>query len=194
MSDILNKEYWDERYRTGQTGWDIGSVSPPLKAYFDTLVDKKIRILIPGGGNSYEAVYLIEKGFQDVTVVDISEVVCQQLTEKHASEGLKVVCDDFFEHSGTYDLIVEQTFFCALNPSLRPAYLQKMSELLAADGRLVGLLFNREFAGGPPFGGSEAEYRALFQEADFQITVDLKPNSIVPRRGSELFFIATKKR
>lgn len=194
MSDILNKEYWDERYRTGQTGWDIGSVSPPLKAYFDTLADKNLRILIPGGGNSYEAVYLMGSGFKDVTVVDISEVVCQQLTEKHASQGLKVICADFFEHSGTYDLIVEQTFFCALNPSLRPAYLQKMRELLTTDGRLAGLLFNREFAGGPPFGGNEAEYRALFQETDFQITIDLNPNSIPPRRGSELFFISTKKR
>lgn len=193
MSDILGKEYWDERYRTGQTGWDIGYVSPPLKAYFDTLTDKNLRILIPGGGNIYEASYLIECGFKNVTVVDISEIVCQQLTEKYASQGLKVVCADFFEHSGTYDLIVEQTFFCALNPSLRPAYLQKMSELLAADGHLTGLLFNREFAGGPPFGGSEAVYHALFQKADFQITVDLNPDSIPPRRGSELFFAATKR-
>jgi SAM-dependent methyltransferase len=193
MSDILGKEYWDEHYRTGQTGWDIGSISPPLKAYFDTLADKNLRILIPGGGNSYEAIYLIECGFQEVTVVDISEVVCQQLTDKYTSQGLKVVCNDFFEHSGTYDLIVEQTFFCALNPSLRLSYLQKMRKLLAPDGRLAGLLFNREFAGGPPFGGSEAEYRALFQEADFQITVDLNPNSILPRQGNELFFVATKR-
>ena len=193
MSDILGKEYWDERYRTGQTGWDIGSISPPLKAFFDTLPDKNIRILIPGGGNSYEAVYLMENGFKDVTVVDISEVVCQQLTEKHASQGLKVVCGDFFEHRGTYDLIVEQTFFCALTPALRPDYLQKMSDLLANEGRLIGLLFNREFVGGPPFGGSEAEYRTLFQEANFQITVDLNPNSIPPRQGSELFFVAVKR-
>lgn len=193
MSDSLGKEYWDERYRMGQTGWDIGSVSPPLKAYFDTLTDKNLCILIPGGGNSYEAVYLMESGFKNVTVVDISEIVCQQLTQKHASQGLKVVCGDFFEHCGTYDLIVEQTFFCALTPALRPVYLQKMKELLVADGRLVGLLFNREFTGGPPFGGSEAEYRALFKEADFQITVDLNPNSIAPRRGSELFFIAKKR-
>jgi SAM-dependent methyltransferase len=193
MSDILGKEYWDERYRMGQTGWDIGSVSPPLKAFFDTLADKNLRILIPGGGNSYEAVYLLERGFKDVTVVDISEVVCQQLTAKHASQGLKVVCDDFFEYSGIYDLIVEQTFFCALNPELRPAYIEKMSELLDADGQLIGLLFNRVFEGGPPFGGSELEYRVIFQEADFHITIDLNPNSILPRRGNELFFVAAKR-
>lgn len=68
-----------------------------------------------------------------------------------------------------------------------------MRELLATDGHLMGLLFNRKFAGGPPFGGSEAEYRVLFQEAHFQVTVDLNPDSILPRRGSELFFIAREK-
>ncbi len=192
MSNSLDKSYWDERYRTGQTGWDIGYVSPQLKKYFDSLTNKKLRILIPGGGNSYEAVYLLEQGFQDVTVVDISEIVCQNLVAKYAVQGLKVVCSDFFEHHQQYDLIVEQTFFCALHPSLRESYMTKMGELLAEKGQFVGLLFNRPFEGGPPFGGSAEEYQFLFQKACFQVEFDLKPISIPPREGSELFFIAKR--
>jgi methyl halide transferase len=188
----LDKNYWDERYRTGQTGWDIGYVSPALKAFFDTLNDRHQRILIPGGGNSYEAVYLLEQGFKDVTVVDISEVVCEQLTEKHAAKDLKVVCSDFFEHQQQYDLIVEQTFFCALHPSLRERYVAKMGELLLTNGQLMGLLFNRRFEGGPPFGGSVEEYQTLFQKAGFQVAFDLHPQSIPPRQGSELFFVAKR--
>jgi SAM-dependent methyltransferase len=193
MSDYLNKDYWDERYLSEQTGWDIGYISPPLKEYFDTLTAPHLRILIPGGGNSYEADYLLKQGFQNVTVVDISEVIYRRLTEKYVGQTINVVCEDFFQHVGTYDLIVEQTFFCALNPELRSAYLQKMRELLADEGKLVGLLFNRDFVGGPPFGGSESEYRTLFQQADFQVIFDLAPASIPPRRGSELFFIAAKR-
>ena len=192
MSNSLDKNYWDERYRTGQTGWDIGYVSPALKAYFDTLNDLNQRILIPGGGNSYEAVYLLEQGFKDVTVVDISEVVCEQLIEKHAAKGLKVVCGDFFEHQQQYDLIVEQTFFCALHPSLRKRYVEKMGELLLTKGQLMGLLFNRRFEGGPPFGGSVEEYQTLFQSVGFQVAFDLQPQSILPRQGSELFFVAKR--
>jgi SAM-dependent methyltransferase len=192
MSNSLDKNYWDERYRTGQTGWDIGYVSPALKAFFDTLNDLNQRILIPGGGNSYEAVYLLEQGFKDVTVVDISEVVCKQLTEKHAAKGLKVVCGDFFEHQQQYDLIVEQTFFCALHPSLREHYMVKMGELLLTNGQLVGLLFNRHFEVGPPFGGSVEEYQTLFQKAGFKVALDLQPQSIPPRQGSELFFVAKR--
>lgn len=192
MDNFLNKNYWDERYLLGQTGWDIGYVSPALKQYFDTLTDKHLRILIPGGGNSYEAVYLLEQGFTNVTVVDISEVVCQRLTDSYGEKGLRVVCADFFEHSDTYDLIVEQTFFCALSPSLRRDYVQKMAELLSEDGLLAGLLFNRAFEGGPPFGGSVAEYQTLFDKAGFKVAFDLAPASIPPRAGSEVFFRAKK--
>lgn len=192
MDNFLNKNYWDERYLLGQTGWDIGYVSPALKQYFDTLTDKHLRILIPGGGNSYEAVYLLEQGFKNVTVVDISEVVCQRLTDSYGEKGLRVVCADFFEHSNTYDLIVEQTFFCALSPSLRGDYVQKMAELLSEDGLLAGLLFNRAFEGGPPFGGSVAEYQTLFDKAGFKVAFDLAPASIPPRAGSEVFFRAKK--
>ncbi|HAK78016.1 MAG TPA: SAM-dependent methyltransferase, partial [Runella sp.] len=148
--------------------------------------------LIPGGGNSYEAAYLLEQGFENVTVVDISEVVCQRLVDDYQKKGLQVVCADFFEHSGVYDLIVEQTFFCAISPSLRSKYVQKMAELLSEDGLLAGLLFNRAFEGGPPFGGNVAEYQALFDKAGFKVTFDLAPASIPPRAGSEVFFIAKR--
>ncbi len=146
----LDQKFWDERYRTGQTGWDIGYVSPPLKEYIDQLTDKNLRILIPGGGNSYEAGYLLEQGFTDVTVVDISAEIVKILQDKHASSGLKAVCEDFFEHDGQYDLVLEQTFFCAIDPSLRRRYVYKMHDLLTPSGKLAGLLFNRSFEGGLP--------------------------------------------
>ncbi|MDH5647012.1 MAG: TPMT family class I SAM-dependent methyltransferase, partial [Candidatus Heimdallarchaeota archaeon] len=59
---------WNKRYADKQTGWDIGSISTPLKQYFDQLTDTSLRLLIPGAGNSYEAEYLYSKGFQNVTV------------------------------------------------------------------------------------------------------------------------------
>jgi len=89
---------------------------------------------------------------------------------------------------------VEQTFFCALDPSLRKDYVAKMVELLKPGGKLVGLLFDRQFEeAGPPFGGSKAEYEELFS-GKLQIST-LAPcyNSIGPRAGTELFLIAVKQ-
>lgn len=191
----LDEQYWSNRYAQHQTGWDTGTVTTPLKTYIDQLPDKNISILIPGCGNSYEAAYLLQKGFTQITLVDISSVLCAALEQqfREASGSLRIICTDFFKHRGHYDLILEQTFFCALEPSLRINYTQKMNELLKPGGRLAGLLFNRSFEDGPPFGGSETEYRELFGPY-FDIAV-MEPcyNSIPPRSGAELFVILVKK-
>lgn len=191
-----NEQYWDTRYQTKQTGWDIGNVATPLKEYFDQLVDKQASILIPGCGNAYEAAYLLQQGFTNITLVDISPTLVDNLRETlkiYLNKGLRIECQDFFEHQGQYDLIVEQTFFCALNPEWRPAYVQKMNELLKPDGKLVGLLFDKQFEGGPPFGGSKTEYEALFTPF-FNIKImERAYNSITPRAGAELFCIFQKE-
>jgi methyl halide transferase len=186
----LDNNYWSNRYASNDTGWDTGTVTPPLKEYIDQLTDKTISILIPGCGNSHEAMYLLQSGFSNITLIDISSVLCKSLEQKLAaylSRGLQIICGDFFEHTARYDLIMEQTFFCALEPSFRKAYASKMHQLLKPGGKLVGVLFNRQFEGGPPFGGNTAEYRTLF-ESYFDIQV-MQPcyNSIAPREGAELF-------
>jgi SAM-dependent methyltransferase len=191
MNPFLSQEYWNNRYLQKQTGWDIGTVSTPLKEYIDQLSDKQISILIPGGGNSYEALYLLEQGFTDVTVIDLAPAVTEKLKSETKSyqPHIKILTGDFFELNGQYDLILEQTFFCAIDPALRGNYVTKMSELLKPQGKLVGVLFNRSFEGGPPFGGSEAEYRALFASTFHQIRMEPCYNSISPRSGSELFVV-----
>ncbi|HMO62625.1 MAG TPA: methyltransferase domain-containing protein [Ferruginibacter sp.] len=189
----LNNQYWSNRYSTGNTGWDTGQITPPLQKYFDGLTNKNAAILIPGCGNSYEAAYLLQLGFTNITLIDISAVLCEKLQQNFAGNAaIKIICADFFEHSGQYDLIVEQTFFCALHPALRQAYARQMYRLLKPGGVIAGLLFNRQFEGGPPFGGSETEYRHLFSPLFNIRTLSPCYNSIPPRQGSELFVIFCK--
>ena len=100
----------------------------------------------------------------------------------------KLLHQNFFELDTKYDLIIEQTFFCAIDPSLRPAYAEKIKYLLNEGGILAGLMFNVEFPfDGPPFGGKVEHYKALFsQYFDF---VEMKDclTSIAPRLGNEVF-------
>jgi SAM-dependent methyltransferase len=170
-------------------GWDLGAPSTPLKEFIDTLEDKSMRILIPGCGNAYEAEYLHEQGFENVFVIDIAPLALEGFKERapHFPED-HLFCGDFFEHQGEYDLILEQTFFCALNPELRSKYAKKMHELLAPKGKLAGVMFCFELTEkGPPFGGSAEEYRGYFGDL-FEIS-SMKPceNSIKPRLGNELW-------
>ena len=190
----LNQEYWETQYKTNATGWDLGKVSPPIKEHFEDIENKNCRILIPGCGNSYEAEHLLELGFTDITVIDIAPTLIENLQEKFQNKSnLKIVLGDFFEHQGEYDLIVEQTFFCALPPKMREKYVQKMHQLLATDGKIVGLLFNKTFEDGPPFGGNATEYVQLFDNHFELLQMDLCHNSIKPRANSELFIEFQKK-
>ncbi len=185
---MINANFWNDKYINHQTGWDLGEVSPPIKQWADSFDNKKAKILIPGCGNAHEAEYLLKIGFQDLTLIDISHNLVENLKKKFENETrIKVICDDFFNLTNKYDVVIEQTFFCALNPELRTNYVLKMKEILNPNGILIGVLFNRQFEGGPPFGGDIFEYQKIFSPS-FKINT-MRPclNSIKPRQGSELW-------
>lgn len=185
----LNKAYWNFRYAQDKIGWDVGSITTPLKEYIDQLTDKSLRILVPGAGNAYEAEYLYHRGFKNVNVLDISDKAIKSFQTRFPDFPKdQLYNEDFFDHRNSYDLIIEQTFFCAIEHGDRRAYVRKCFDLLDTKGKLIGLLWNHEFGNPePPFGGSKSEYRDLFNR-HFRIdTMELSYNSIEPRAGRELF-------
>jgi len=187
----LNKSYWENRYTNNQIGWNIGYPSTPIKEYIDQLEDKRLKILIPGAGNSYEAEYLWNNGFKNIYILDFAKQPLNHLKKRVKDfPEIQLLNSDFFELNDTFDLILEQTFFCALNPNLRELYVKKMNQLLQPNGKLVGLLFNFQLTEiGPPFGGNIPEYKSLFKN-QFKIkTLESSINSIKERQGKELFFI-----
>lgn len=187
----MSKEYWDNLYNTNEMGWNIGFPAPVIKDYIDQWQNKKAPILIPGCGNAYEAEYLLNQGFTDVTLIDIAPTLTATLQDKFRSEigkRIRVITGDFFDHEGQYQLIIEQTFLSAIDPSVRPKYVDKMHSLLCKGGHLTGVIFNKIFEeDGPPFGGTLEEYKIMFSRK-FEIK-QLEPccNSIDRRHGSEAF-------
>lgn len=184
----MDKKFWDQRWKDQQTGWDIGYVSTPIKAYFDRENNTELKILIPGCGNSYEAEYLYNKGFKNVYVIDISEHAidsfqsrCPDFPNDHC------ICSDFFELEDQFDLVVEQTFFCAIHPDMRDRYVEKMRSIIKPGGKLVGLMFDFPLESGPPFGGSKDEYIERFSKHFEHISIERAENSIEPRQGREFW-------
>jgi SAM-dependent methyltransferase len=193
----MEENYWEARYQAGNTGWDLRQVSPPIAAYADQIPAdaRNLSVLIPGCGNGYEALYLLQQGFTNVTMLDIAPTAVEALRKRLDVESpgwnnhLRLVCGDFFTHEGAYDLILEQTFFCALDPGMRPDYVRQMKHLLKPGGKLAGVFFNREFEGGPPFSGSLQEYIDRFSPYFGIKTSETCYNSIPPRAGNEVFII-----
>ena len=195
MMLLLNKDFWNNKYVGSKTGWDVGEITTPLKDYFDQLNNKQVKILIPGCGNAYEAEYLFKNKFLSIFVIDYSEHALSTFS-KRVPELSKnqILNNDFFDIQGKYDIIIEQTFFCAIAKNRRSDYFVKMHDLLKPNGKLVGLLFddplNEDY---PPFGGSKSEYKKYFNPY-FSIKVfETAYNSIPLRKGRELFMILIKK-
>lgn len=194
MENVNQADFWQQRYEQDSIGWDMGQVSPPLKAYIDQLPEsaKDQAILVPGAGNAYEVGYLYEKGFTNVTLVDFAPAPIKAFAERYANFPIEhLICADFFDLSSKkyqFDWVLEQTFFCAISPSRRDDYVAQMATLLKPNGKLVGLLFDKDFGRAePPFGGTKAEYQQRF-ERHFAIDI-MAPsyNSHPARQGSELF-------
>lgn len=190
----LNKNYWEDRWANNQTGWDMGHPSPPIVEYVNQLSNKNIKILVPGCGNAYEAEHLHAKGFTNFHILDIAQEPLNRLHNRLPElRKDQLICSDFFQHKDQYDLILEQTFFCAINPVLRSEYVKHAAKLLKPGGKLVGLLWAKEMEiDNPPFGGSLSDYTELFSPYFNVITTEIAHNSIKPRLGKELFVIFRK--
>jgi thiopurine S-methyltransferase len=143
----------------------------------------------------HEVVFLHNNGFRNVFVVDIANPPLDHI-EKILPDFPKerlILADFFLLKEKDFDLVLEQTFFCALPPTKRKDYVQKMTGILKDGGKLSGLLFNFPLTGeGPPFGGNEMEYRALFGPFFRLKVLESAHNSIKPRKDKELFFIFEK--
>lgn len=196
--DKNSKEYWNSQYEANDIGWDIGYASPPIATYIEQLKSKDISILIPGCGNGYEASLLLEKGFSNITVIDIAPLLTDALKKKFADrlgKGIEVVTGDFFQLKGSFDLVLEQTFMSTMPPNLRVAYRDKMFELVKPGGKLAGVIFASEFSDeGPPFGTDREQYKKLFEDKFKIKTMEICYNSIPRRAGNELFIILQREK
>lgn len=193
----LDNSFWNIRYQNNQTGWDLGEISNPIKKWFDNQENKKINILIPGAGKGHEVKYGFENGFGNIFYMDFSSRAADLF--KEICPGFpkdQILIGDFFSLKKPlfFDVIIEQTFFCAIDPVLRPNYVEKTNEILKENGKIIGLLFNREFdTNGPPFGGTEKEYRGLFNSKFNFKKFENSLLSSLPRKEYEFWIELIKK-
>lgn len=192
----LSADYWRERWSANQTGWDIGHPNHGLVAEVIKQFPKSTKILIPGAGSGYEAEALWESGYLNTYVCDwapeaierlrTSEVLAKAIPNKEEAQARLIVAD-FFALTDSYDLILEQTFFCAIDPSQRERYVAQAAHLLKPIGKWLGILFDCHFpTSGPPFGGDAAAYMELFSKHFEVRSLERFKESIKPRQGKEL--------
>ncbi len=191
MVTVANFEFWENRYIEGTTGWDLGQAAPPFVSLLDSAAAPKIgKIAVLGSGSGYDALLFAQKGFE-VTGFDFAPSAIASATELAQTRGIAAqflqrnIFDLPTEFPNYFDYVLEHTCFCAIEPTLRPAYVKLVKSLLKPFGELIALFWAHNQPGGPPFGTTTAEIRQYF-EPNFKINrLNLANNSVPQRQGQE---------
>ncbi len=190
-------EDWQRHYEENDLGWDLGQVAPPFVKLWQEEKLPLGKVLVPGCGRGHEVVFLAENGF-DVTAIDFSSGAVTYLKnalKKRNLEG-RILHQDFFSldesHEGVYDLVLEQTFFCAISPKQRRDYVLNVSRILKPGGILVGLFYHTDEQGGPPYNTTREDIEMHFSK-NFEIQeLDKTSLSAEQRKDKEWLGILKK--
>lgn len=197
----LSPEAWNDRYQSGDTPWDLTGPTPEFKRLLDEgKLPPRGRVLVPGGGRGHDAILFAERKYE-VDLVDFAPLALEAALIEAArlKQTVFVYRQDFFDLSklpyfaDSYDILLEYTMFCAIDPELRSEYAKAAAALVKPKGLLVGLFFPLEMdKPGPPFVVSEKEVRELFSPY-FEITIEKPQLSVKARAGREFLGLFRKK-
>ncbi|MCO5142494.1 MAG: TPMT family class I SAM-dependent methyltransferase [Oligoflexia bacterium] len=196
----LSAAAWNDHYLEGITPWDLQGPCPQILEFTkEPWFSSTASILLPGAGRGHDAIALASMG-HNVSAVDFApgaiKALLQQAKEK--KQNVHVFQRDFFSlsndpfHKERYDIIIEYTFFCAIDPKLRANYIKLAHQLLRPNGYFAGIFFpTTNDKEPPPFVVDREEVLSLFKEG---FTGEIcEPNiSIKPRKGREFLGIFKK--
>jgi len=217
MSLLDNAEFWDQAYLEDRATWDIGTPTP----VFDSMLrecglqiagygrhgrlfsspqgSSSRRVLVPGCGRGYDAMLFAQYGFE-VTAVDFAPEAVKFLRAEAANRNLRmeILQDDLFtlseENIARYEIVLEYTCICAIDPARRWEYLHMLHRLLAPGGYFIGLIFPIDGRpGGPPYAIERDSFLSELTTLFDVRFLDIPKTSIKPRRGKEILVIAQKK-
>jgi SAM-dependent methyltransferase len=153
MNDSFQEpEFWDSRYRTGDSPWEVSRVPAQLVRWIEAHRSGGA-VLIPGCGSGREISAFADAGW-NVTGIDFSATAIGRARAGAEARNVRLILDDFFTHpfgSGVFDLIYERTFLTALSPERWPACAARYWDLLKPGGRIVGYCYYGQEPDGPPF-------------------------------------------
>lgn len=180
------KTYWENRFDVGDTPWELGQASTVVCEALQELGNMGVVVrgsaaLSPGCGTGSDVMELVRRGAH-VTAIDWASSAVTRVRTRYESEktpqcgSLTVIEGDFFSVPvRSMNLVVEHTFFCAIDPSTRPKYVERLSRWIKPGGFLLGNFFivtdevARTLPGlsltqageGPPFAATVSEVESL---------------------------------
>lgn len=191
--------FWNKTYHNGRIPWDLHGPTPIFRRLVQDGTLTPGRIIVLGAGRGHDARMLARHGFQ-VTAVDFAASAVQAMRQLDDPRyPVTIVEADLFELPfkifGHFDLVLDYTCYCAIDPGRRDEYADVVTRLLRSEGRLVMLAFPiGRRGGGPPFVVQPNEIIAAFTMRGFHLDLHEQPGDSVPsRQGIEELLILRKQ-
>ena len=145
MEAFNRKKHWEKIYETkalNEVSWFQPTPSTSLEIINSLNVPKDARIIDVGGGDSFLVDCLLDLGYANITVLDISETAIARAKERlgKRAESVRWIVADVaeFEPSEQYDLWHDRAAFHFLTKADEVAhYIQSAEKGLGLDGKIV---------------------------------------------------------
>jgi SAM-dependent methyltransferase len=189
----MSRDYWENRYQTGDMQWEKGAPSPGLVDFLATHPElSKGAVCIPGCGTGHDVREFARHGF-DAFGFDLAPSALRLSQEKTAAAGLQAqfAFADFLrdEPPQKFDWLFEHTLFCAIKPEERDDYVRAVERWLKPGGHYLAVnYFIIEDDDGPPWRTNREELLRRFSPR-FELIADWLPRSYPNREGREWMFL-----
>lgn len=139
------KAHWEETYSTNaanELGWYQAHPTTSLRLIESTGVVKTASIIDVGGGDSTLADFLLDQGFEHVTVLDISSAALERAKARLGDRARLVTWIEAdvtgFRSSKRYDVWHDRAVFHFLvDAEDRRRYIQTMNGAVSANGHVI---------------------------------------------------------
>ena len=211
----MEREFWLERWDTGQLGWHQNRYNPALIRHWPTLgLSTDAAVLVPMCGKSGDMRMLAHTGHR-IVGVELARKALDEFFEEQVAAGEPSGADlsiqavgGFTRYSqGLYNLYAGDFFdfdraiatpswpaavydrgaLVALPPQMRVRYVEHLDTLLDVGAQilLIALEYEQSILGGPPFSVTEAEIERQFGGAYDIACLERDPTDQLPPRFRE---------
>ncbi|MDP2687182.1 MAG: class I SAM-dependent methyltransferase [Aequorivita sp.] len=144
------KNHWEKVYETknpDQVSWTQKMPKTSLELIHSFALKKTAKIIDIGGGDSKLVDYLLEEGFENITVLDISEKAIERAKKRLGDKAIKVtwVVSDItdFEPKTTFDLWHDRATFHFLATSKQVEKCMKTARNCVNDFLILGVFSDK---------------------------------------------------
>lgn len=147
---MSKKEHWDNIYSKKQmteVSWYQKNPATSLKLIEQSKVGKNSKLIDVGGGDGYLVDFLLQKGYSDLSVLDISKNAIEKLKNRLGDKGKNVsfAVSDIteFKIEEKFDLWHDRAVFHFLNEKSQiEKYVELVSHSIKKGGHLILATFS----------------------------------------------------